>query len=72
MGKLQETERAKPENAAELQVVQEGIKVVAALTAAAEEQHRKLLAFLVLKALKMLKVARSNKLNPKQPLGIQS
>ncbi|NXY28372.1 HTR5A protein, partial [Pomatorhinus ruficollis] len=40
VGKLQETERAKPENAAELQVIQEGIKVVTALTAAAEEQHR--------------------------------
>ncbi|XP_064280092.1 HEAT repeat-containing protein 5A isoform X3 [Passer domesticus] len=40
VGKLQETEKAKPENAAELQVIQEGIKVVTALTAAAEEQHR--------------------------------
>ncbi|NXO43796.1 HTR5A protein, partial [Locustella ochotensis] len=40
VGKLQETERAKPENAAELQVIQEGIKVVTALTAAAEEEHR--------------------------------
>ncbi|XP_053922751.1 HEAT repeat-containing protein 5A isoform X1 [Cuculus canorus] len=40
VGKLQETEKAKPENAAELQVVQEGIKVVTALTAAAEEEHR--------------------------------
>ncbi|XP_072786297.1 HEAT repeat-containing protein 5A isoform X9 [Taeniopygia guttata] len=38
--KLQETEKAKPENAAELQVIQEGIKLVTALTAAAEEQHR--------------------------------
>ncbi|NXA51387.1 HTR5A protein, partial [Nothocercus julius] len=38
--KLQETEKAKPENAAELQVVQEGIKVIVALTAAAEEEHR--------------------------------
>ncbi|XP_072193110.1 HEAT repeat-containing protein 5A isoform X2 [Excalfactoria chinensis] len=38
--KLQETEKSKPENAAELQVVQEGIKVVTALTAAAEEEHR--------------------------------
>lgn len=47
MGKLQETEKAKPENAAELQVIQEGIKVVTALTAAAEERHRKLLPFLV-------------------------
>ncbi|XP_021259471.1 HEAT repeat-containing protein 5A isoform X3 [Numida meleagris] len=40
VGKLQETEKSKPENAAELQVVQEGIKVVTALTAAAEEEHR--------------------------------
>ncbi|NWR30624.1 HTR5A protein, partial [Tachuris rubrigastra] len=40
VGKLQETEKAKPENAAELQVVQEGIKVVTALTATAEEEHR--------------------------------
>ncbi|NWI91023.1 HTR5A protein, partial [Pitta sordida] len=40
VGKLQETEKAKPENAAELQVIQEGIKVVTALTAAAEEEHR--------------------------------
>ncbi|XP_010214814.1 PREDICTED: HEAT repeat-containing protein 5A, partial [Tinamus guttatus] len=40
VGKLQETEKAKPENAAELQVVQEGIKVIVALTAAAEEEHR--------------------------------
>ncbi|NXK89235.1 HTR5A protein, partial [Formicarius rufipectus] len=40
VGKLQETEKAKPENAAELQVIQEGIKVVSALTATAEEEHR--------------------------------
>ncbi|XP_065609720.1 HEAT repeat-containing protein 5A isoform X3 [Cyrtonyx montezumae] len=40
VGKLQETEKSKPGNAAELQVVQEGIKVVTALTAAAEEEHR--------------------------------
>uniref|UniRef100_A0A8B9Q339 HEAT repeat-containing protein 5A n=1 Tax=Apteryx owenii TaxID=8824 RepID=A0A8B9Q339_APTOW len=40
VGKLQETEKAKPENAAELQVIQEGIKVVIALTATAEEEHR--------------------------------
>uniref|UniRef100_A0A672TUW0 HEAT repeat-containing protein 5A n=1 Tax=Strigops habroptila TaxID=2489341 RepID=A0A672TUW0_STRHB len=40
VGKLQETEKAKPENAAELQVIEEGIKVVAALTATAEEEHR--------------------------------
>ncbi|NXT75634.1 HTR5A protein, partial [Zapornia atra] len=38
--KLQETEKAKPENAAELQVIQEGIKMVTALTATAEEEHR--------------------------------
>ncbi|XP_010127232.1 PREDICTED: HEAT repeat-containing protein 5A-like, partial [Chlamydotis macqueenii] len=40
VGKLQETEKVKPENAAELQVIQEGIKVVTALTATAEEEHR--------------------------------
>ncbi|NXJ12272.1 HTR5A protein, partial [Odontophorus gujanensis] len=40
VGKLQEMEKSKPGNAAELQVVQEGIKVVTALTAAAEEEHR--------------------------------
>ncbi|NXG15719.1 HTR5A protein, partial [Grallaria varia] len=40
VGKLQETEKAKPENAAELQVIQEGIKVVIAVTATAEEEHR--------------------------------
>ncbi|XP_061467577.1 HEAT repeat-containing protein 5A isoform X3 [Rhineura floridana] len=40
VGKLQETEKAKPENSAELQVVQEGIKVVAAVIALAEEEHR--------------------------------
>lgn len=51
MGKLQETEKSKPENAAELQVVQEGIKVVTALTAAAEEEHRKLLPLFVSKTL---------------------
>lgn len=62
MGKLQETEKAKPENAAELQVIQEGIKVVTALMATAEEEHRKLLPLLVSKALDMLKVAISNKL----------
>ncbi|XP_066853344.1 HEAT repeat-containing protein 5A isoform X7 [Anser cygnoides] len=38
--KLQETEKAKPENAAELHVIQEGIKVLTALTATAEEEHR--------------------------------
>lgn len=41
MRKLQETEKTKPENSAELQVIQEGIKVVAALIAIAEEEHRK-------------------------------
>uniref|UniRef100_A0A8C3XL00 HEAT repeat-containing protein 5A n=1 Tax=Chelydra serpentina TaxID=8475 RepID=A0A8C3XL00_CHESE len=40
VGKLQETEKTKPENSAELQVIQEGIKVVAALIAIAEEEHR--------------------------------
>uniref|UniRef100_A0A2H6NE10 Uncharacterized protein n=2 Tax=Micrurus carvalhoi TaxID=3147026 RepID=A0A2H6NE10_9SAUR len=38
--KLQETEKNKPENSAELKVVQEGIKVVAAVIALAEEEHR--------------------------------
>lgn len=41
MAKLQETEKIKPENSVELQVVQEGIKVVAAVIALAEEEHRK-------------------------------
>ncbi|XP_032086376.1 HEAT repeat-containing protein 5A isoform X2 [Thamnophis elegans] len=40
VAKLQETEKIKPENSAELQVVQEGIKVVAAVIALAEEEHR--------------------------------
>ncbi|XP_061854900.1 HEAT repeat-containing protein 5A isoform X3 [Colius striatus] len=40
VGKLQETEKTKPENTAELHVIQEGIKVVIALTATAEEKHR--------------------------------
>ncbi|KAH0620555.1 hypothetical protein JD844_021134 [Phrynosoma platyrhinos] len=40
VNKLQETEKAKPENSAELQVIQEGIKVVAAVIALAEEEHR--------------------------------
>ncbi|XP_029140007.1 HEAT repeat-containing protein 5A, partial [Protobothrops mucrosquamatus] len=40
VAKLQETEKIKPENSAELQVVQEGIKVVAAVVALAEEEHR--------------------------------
>lgn len=62
MRKLQETEKAKPENAAELQVIQEGIKVLTALIATAEEEHRKLLPLLVSKALHRLKVATGNKL----------
>lgn len=62
MRKLQETEKAKPENAAELQVIQEGIKVLTALTATAEEEHRKLLQLLVSEALHRLKVATGNKL----------
>lgn len=41
MGKLQEAEKSKPENVAELQVIQEGIKVVAAVIAVAKEEHRK-------------------------------
>ncbi|XP_067318972.1 HEAT repeat-containing protein 5A [Anolis sagrei] len=40
VNKLQETEKAKPENSAELQVIQEGIKVVAAVIALAQEEHR--------------------------------
>ncbi|KAM6462239.1 HEAT repeat-containing protein 5A isoform 2-T2 [Liasis olivaceus] len=40
VAKLQETEKIKPENSAELQVIQEGIKVVAAVIALAEEEHR--------------------------------
>uniref|UniRef100_A0A8C9G2T0 HEAT repeat containing 5A n=1 Tax=Pavo cristatus TaxID=9049 RepID=A0A8C9G2T0_PAVCR len=54
VGKLQETEKSKPENAAELQVVQEGIKVVTALTAAAEEENRKLLPLFASKTLHTL------------------
>uniref|UniRef100_F6Y2G6 HEAT repeat-containing protein 5A n=1 Tax=Monodelphis domestica TaxID=13616 RepID=F6Y2G6_MONDO len=38
--KLQETDKIKPEDAAELQAIQEGIKVLEALVAIAEEQHR--------------------------------
>ncbi|XP_074145667.1 HEAT repeat-containing protein 5A isoform X2 [Sminthopsis crassicaudata] len=38
--KLQETDKVKPEDAAELQAIQEGIKVLEALVAIAEEQHR--------------------------------
>ncbi|XP_077179157.1 HEAT repeat-containing protein 5A isoform X1 [Paroedura picta] len=40
VSKLQEAEKCKPENAAELQVTQEGIKVVAAVIAVAKEEHR--------------------------------
>ncbi|XP_066486738.1 HEAT repeat-containing protein 5A isoform X2 [Tiliqua scincoides] len=40
VGKLKESEKAKPENSAELQVVQEGIKVVAAVIALAKEEHQ--------------------------------
>uniref|UniRef100_A0A8C4PIM0 HEAT repeat-containing protein 5A n=1 Tax=Equus asinus asinus TaxID=83772 RepID=A0A8C4PIM0_EQUAS len=40
VGKLQEIDKRKPEDAAELQVFQEGIKVLEALVAVAEEQHR--------------------------------
>ncbi|XP_054827797.1 HEAT repeat-containing protein 5A [Eublepharis macularius] len=40
VGKLQEAEKSKPENSAELQVIQEGIKVVAAVIAIAKEEHR--------------------------------
>uniref|UniRef100_A0A803TPX7 HEAT repeat-containing protein 5A n=1 Tax=Anolis carolinensis TaxID=28377 RepID=A0A803TPX7_ANOCA len=40
VNKLQETEKAKPENSAELQVIQEGIKVVAAIIPLAQEEHR--------------------------------
>lgn len=38
--KLKESEKAKPENSAELLVVQEGIKVVAAVIALAKEEHQ--------------------------------
>ncbi|XP_072478626.1 HEAT repeat-containing protein 5A isoform X3 [Notamacropus eugenii] len=38
--KLQETDQIKPKDAAELQAIQEGIKVLEALVALAEEQHR--------------------------------
>lgn len=38
--KLQEINRRKPEDTAELQIFQEGIKVLEALVAVAEEQHR--------------------------------
>ncbi|XP_054989040.1 HEAT repeat-containing protein 5A isoform X2 [Sorex araneus] len=38
--KLQEIDKRKPEDATELQIFQEGIKVLEALVAVAEEQHR--------------------------------
>ncbi|XP_014635911.1 PREDICTED: HEAT repeat-containing protein 5A isoform X2 [Ceratotherium simum simum] len=38
--KLQEIDKRKPEDTTELQIFQEGIKVLEALVAAAEEQHR--------------------------------
>ncbi|XP_074091462.1 HEAT repeat-containing protein 5A isoform X3 [Macrotis lagotis] len=38
--KLQETDQIKPEDATELQAIQEGIKVLKALVPVAEEQHR--------------------------------
>lgn len=41
MEKLQEIDKRKPEDTAELQIFQEGIKVLEALVAIAEEQHRK-------------------------------
>lgn len=41
MQKLQEINRRKPEDTTELQIFQEGIKVLEALVAVAEEQHRK-------------------------------
>lgn len=41
MEKLQEIDKRKPEDTAELQIFQEGIKVLQALVAIAEEQHRK-------------------------------
>uniref|UniRef100_A0A8C2PKS4 HEAT repeat containing 5A n=1 Tax=Capra hircus TaxID=9925 RepID=A0A8C2PKS4_CAPHI len=40
MQKLQEIDRRKPEDTTELQIFQEGIKVLEALVAVAEEQHR--------------------------------
>ncbi|KAJ6667356.1 hypothetical protein lerEdw1_017334 [Lerista edwardsae] len=40
VSKLKESEKVKPENSAELQVVQEGIKVVAAVIALAKEEHQ--------------------------------
>ncbi|XP_029454843.1 HEAT repeat-containing protein 5A isoform X1 [Rhinatrema bivittatum] len=46
--KLRETEKQKPENTADLQVVQEGIKVLGALVTLAEEQHRAELVALLL------------------------
>lgn len=39
--KLKEIDKRKPENAAELQIFQESIKILEALVAVAKEQHRK-------------------------------
>lgn len=41
MEKLQEIDKRKPENTAELQIFQEGIKVLETLVTVAEEHHRK-------------------------------
>lgn len=40
MDKLQEIDTKKPEDTTELQIFQEGIKVLEALVTVAEEQHR--------------------------------
>ncbi|XP_038612606.1 HEAT repeat-containing protein 5A isoform X2 [Tachyglossus aculeatus] len=40
VGKLQEIDKRKPEGASELQVIQEGVKVLEVLIAVAEDQHR--------------------------------
>lgn len=40
VGKLQEIDKRKPEDTAELQIFQEGIKVLEALVTIADEQHR--------------------------------
>lgn len=41
MEKLQEIDQRKPEDTTELQIFQEGVRVLEALVAIAEEQHRK-------------------------------
>lgn len=41
MEKLQEIDQKNPEDTTELQIFQEGIKVLEALVTIAEEQHRK-------------------------------